>query len=343
MGLRRVIRTPNYGELNALRWSHEAVTRRLSPVSPWYEWWYYKAVDPGSSRAVYVAYGVVNPGDTQGALPGTCAFIAFGVPHLGVHLLRRFDRGVFSASERVAEVSIGQHRATQERVIGALEQDGHAVAWDLAFLGRWGVLAGGPAYRHHHLASALWYPAQADAECSGSVTVDGQTFIFDRAPGYQDRNWGQELPIWSFWVHANRFDDSPGSVLVCGGGLTRIAGAPPVRIACLVLRHHGRVHAFRNFQFEPVDIARHPDGWTLDARGLLHRLHVHAATDPAQVYEVEIPAPMGGGFRLEESLCGRVEVTLYRRTAFGGWVDVAQMHSQVGAVEHGAVTGVGAS
>ena len=72
-----------------------------------------------------------------------------------------------------------------------------------------------------------WQVTLADARATGSVTWQNQTFQFQNAPFYAEKNWGAALPIKWYWTQCNSFDgytasEEPSLSVTAGGGIRQI-------------------------------------------------------------------------------------------------------------------------
>lgn len=163
----------------------------------WYEWWYYKAVLPGTGQAFYFCYGVVNPGDTAQASAASRSYVSAGNFGEGETAEQAFPVSAFSASASSTFVRVGRNSATDKALKGVMPLPGGGQAsWDLKVEKDWGFNAMGWTMYPQGLSNIYWYPAQASAYMTGEVSWNGRTYRLDRVPAYQDRNWGRSFPKW---------------------------------------------------------------------------------------------------------------------------------------------------
>ena len=191
---------------NTLQWNRANYEKQNGKIDrdPWYEWWYYKVVDPRSHRAFYFVYGVVNPWDTEGKNPASRTYVGMG--DFSSNQICEEVRPVqdFKAEYEATDIQVGPHFATDGRIQGKINcPDGSAVAWNLRVDPEWNFNAMGWGMFIRDLSNIFWYPAQASAWMSGWIETHGQRIHINEAPAYQDRNWGSSFPKWWVWLVAN--------------------------------------------------------------------------------------------------------------------------------------------
>jgi hypothetical protein len=325
---------PAFGEgdpYNSFRW-------KSGDTRDWYEWWYYKVVDPETGEAFYFTYGVVNPGDSAYAKAGTKAVLQMGSFGSGVVLEQDFPLNEFSASAKSTEIHVGANVATDKRITGSMTgKDGNPVSWDLAIEKDWGFEAMGWVIRVPELSNIYWYPAQASARMTGTVEFGGKKYAFQNATAYQDRNWGRSFPLWWTWLVSNNFKSSPGTVLVAGGGKPRAFNGPALLSGlCIGLKHEGREYAFRTTDGDKVKFEIRWGKWEVTAynrRG--QKIEISAYAPPEKFLLLPFETPKGETFYDYEALTGQMTVKLFRKVK-GKWVPEASLETDQAGIEWGA-------
>jgi len=306
----------------------------------WYEWWYFKVVDPATQEAFYFTYGVVNPWDRERELAGTRAMIQAGDFKRKILIYKSFPVSDFSASYDSTKVRIGTHHATDRALQGAVRDErGHSISWNLKLLPDWKFNAMGWT-REVPGSGIYWYPAQASAKASGWVEIDGRRIELNHAPAYQDRNWGRSFPKWWTWITSNHFENSPGSVLAIGGGEPPLFGDNyPFEGLCIGLRHQGHEYVFRSVDFmNSVKFDIQWGTWKVQAQNTKgEAIEVEAWAPPEKFMDLPFPTPRGPIFHDYEALLGDLRVKLHRWSAVTGtWKLVADLHSNEGGIEWGS-------
>jgi tocopherol cyclase len=293
----------------------------------WYEWWYYKVVDPTSGEAFYFTYGVLNPGRVNGF-----GFLQAGSYGDHAALDARFALSDFSASTRGTQVALGRNTATDQRITGSLGD----LSWDLAYTKDWGFAAMGWAMEHPSISNIFWYPAQASAFATGTITYRGRTIHLEHAPAYQDRNWGRSFPDWWTWLVSNHFENSPGTVLAAGGGKPRLFNGPAISGLCIGLRYGGVDHAWRTNDGDSISFDIKWGKWEVTAtNGAGDKIEISAFAPAAKFLLLPFPTPQGKSFYDYEALAGAMTVKLARRKGFG-WENVATLSTQEAGIEWGS-------
>lgn len=304
----------------------------------WFEWWYYKVIDPQTQHAYFFCYGVVNPWDTDSQSAASHAFVTFG--DFDQHLILRFQTPVsqFNASAQTPFVQVGPQTATDTHLMASFEDQGHTVSWDLTYKKQFGWDAMGWGLLFPHFFNIYWHPAQMDAFVQGSITIDGREVVIKDAPGYQDRNWGHSFPTWWFWIHSNSFIENPQSSFVGGGGHAQDALDTPLPTAVLLaLKHNGKLYEFRSS--EPkyyFDWTMNLGHWEITAQNFQYKLLVTADALASDMMDLQFATPDGNIFHDYETLNGNLEVTLYQKKNLGLSLEkIVQLTSHSAGLEYG--------
>jgi tocopherol cyclase len=312
---------------NALIWNG-------SSRGDWYEWWYYKVVVPETREAFYFCYGVVNPWDLGLTKPASRSYVSFGSFGVLENFEQTFTPKDFTAASGSTFVKIGENTATDRMLQGHLTTpDGKEVSWDLTLEKNWGVNVMGWTIYQPGISNIFWYPAQASASMSGRITYRGKTVSLNRAPAYQDRNWGKSFPKWWAWLVSNHFKNSPGTVLAAGGGRPKIF--PGVEIyegMAIGLRHQGREYIFSPSKGDQVRLDINFGKWEVSARNRQgERLELSGYAPRDKFLLLQFMTPQGKLFNDYEALLGYIRVKLYTRTEL-----IADLETDEGGIEFGS-------
>ncbi|MBI5881884.1 MAG: hypothetical protein HZB91_02090 [Elusimicrobia bacterium] len=301
--------------------------------SDWYEWWYYKVVLPGTQEAFYLCYGVVNPWDLARTRPASRSYVSMGNFSAGAVVEQNFEPAEFSASQDTTFVRVRDNVATDRELKGRLPSpDGGEITWDLKVERDWAFNAMGWAMSQGWVSNIFWYPAQAGAFMSGRIDFKGKTYTLNRAPAYQDRNWGTSFPKWWTWLVSNNFKGSPGTVLAAGGGQPKIfPGTDFYQGVSIGLRHQGKEYAFRPTSGDLVKVDVRFGKWEVSARnrhGEKIELSAHAPREKFLL--LKFMTPQGREFNDFEALLGRIRVKLYKDSKL-----IADLQTDEGGIEFG--------
>jgi hypothetical protein len=229
-----------------------------------------------------------------------------GFPLQGLDLSRR-GQAPFS-------LRVGSNGIEEDSCRGALQVDGHQVAWDLRYRSRFQVT----------LSSKGWIgfsrTPHSDAVFCGQIVLDGQTFTGDPLGfGVQGHNCGYRHR--NFWTWAHAYFPRPSQP---ASTLEALVYEMPFGLVFrkAVLWHDGQKHVFRNLQE-----SGRPDAmqWkfrgtanaiglaaTIDGRGpSAHRLR-YMKTDCSGTFEVVNNSLASASLLLEED--GRPIEELYTAT-----------------------------
>ncbi len=328
---------------NAYQWNRQNVLSGSSAVDhrPWYEWWYYKVVDPKSRRSFYWVYGVVNPWDQGSEMAGTRASVAMGSFDEKITLQKNYPLRDFHSSYDETLIQIDSNTATDQMLQGSLSDDqGNSASWNLTLKKVWGFNAMGWAMGIPRLLNIYWYPAQASARMSGTLNFNGTKIDLDNAPAYQDRNWGNSFPKWWAWIVSNQFENSPGTVLAAGGGKPKIAGQfEPYQGMSIGLLHEGVEYHFRPNDGDIVETDISFGKWEVVATKLgRYRIILSAYATPEQFMLLPFASPDGKVFKDYEALNGDVRLQLFKKQAGlnDQWECIADLISHDAGIEFGS-------
>ena len=313
---------------NTYQWNRENRDTGEIDTGPWYEWWYYKLIDPQTGDSFYFCYGVVNPWDQSASDKNSRAFISFG--DFKNHLLLEtiLPASQFQSSYDRPFTRVGPHVSTDHMISAAFESKGHHVSWILSIQKKVAWDAMGWGLRFPSLFNIYWHPAQMHAKFDGTLTIDDRTYIIENANGYQDRNWGRAFPKWWFWMSVQDFNENPNSSFVAGGGDARVSYGIPVPTAILMgLHHEGVLYEFRSSDFNHYfDWEIEMGQWKISAINRFHRIVVSASEERENMLDLPFYTPGGETFHDYETLTGTIHVELYKRRPLAiGWEKIADL------------------
>lgn len=190
------------------------------------------------------------------------------------------------------------------------------VTWPKAF-------GGGGIFSAIPFLNQYWHPYFLGGKASGTVTYDGETWAFDGAKLYAERNWGTGFPLRWWWGQAHDFGDNDVCVAFSGGLLSlgpiaRDVNGIVVRVGPKVIR------------MTPPVLVRSQigdDHWLL--RGRSARYQIELEGDGTHLPPHVLPVPLPGERRNIdtdfEHLGGRLRCTVRERgrLLFGGTSELA--------------------
>jgi tocopherol cyclase len=308
--------------------------------SPWFEWWYYKIVIPETQKSFYFVYGVVNPWDVKGSMAGTRSFVGMGDFSRNQTIEQRFDIKEFKASYKATQIKVANSNFATDRVlVGSISNEkSDSGNWNIRIERKWNFNATGWA-TGKNLTKIEWYPAQADARCSGEVTLNGEKTVFENAPCYQDRNWGSQFPDWWAWIVSNNFEYSPNTTLAIGGGRTTLnETGNKVTAFAIGFKHNGVEYAWRPNDGDLINYDVNFGKWEIVGTNKDNRIKISAYAPPEKFMDLQFMSPTGRIFHDYEALQGDVKVELYEKS--GGiepyWRLKAEFISHQAGIEYGS-------
>ena len=196
------------------------------------------------------------------------------------------------------------------------------------------IAGGSSVFQTIPALNQYWHPWLPGGRASGTATIDGETWEFDGAQVYSEKNWGREgFPVSWWWGQAQGFDE-PGASLAFAGGLVT-SGPMKVEVTALVVMlPDGRVIRLGDPVVSPVTTTTADEEWRLSGRGFGWRIEVEASAPLDQAFVLPVPLPSEhrntpGDL---EHLVGDLKVTVSR---FGQHVWTGT--TSLAALEHGGL------
>lgn len=331
---------PASDRFNTLIWNRKNHDRQNQKIDKddWFEWWYYKVVDPQTNESFFFTYGVINPWDLEGKSKESFAVLQAGDFEHKIFSEKKFAVRDFAASYDDTYVKVGENIATDKLIKGhIISDDGHEISWDLSIEKDWSFNAMGWGMEKPYVSNIFWYPAQASAFMTGWIQYDKKFVKFERAPAYQDRNWGQSFPKWWTWLASNNFKNSPGTVLAAGGGKPKALNKFSVfNGLCIGLRHQGKEYAFRTTDGDKIKFDIKWGTWEVQAQNSRkQKIEISAYAPPEKFLLLPFHSPQGKDFYDYEALTGNIKVRLFEKQS-GKWQLVANLDSDQGGIEWGS-------
>lgn len=179
-----------------------------------------------------------------------------------------------------------------------------------------------------------WHPWLLGGRASGTATLGDETWTFDNARVYGEKNWGREgFPDSWWWGQAQGFAEPDACVAFAGGLVT--ARPMKVEVTALVVRlPGGRVLRLGNPVVSPVRTRTSDERWELSGRGYGWQVKVTGTSPRDDAYVLPVPLPsqhrnVPGDL---EHLAGDLEISVRRfgRQVWSGRTSLA-------ALEHGGL------
>lgn len=337
----------NDDPFNGFIWNRENLGTSEVDRDDWYEWWYFKLIDPATNAPFYFLYGVTNPWDVgpQPEKSTSRSFVGFGnfadrwtvEQEFPVETIRA-EYGRFALDFGNGNSASHSGLTGQIQAVDKEQGKPRQVRWNLSTTPDWSYNAMGWTMKLPWASNIFWYPAQASLFASGTVEVDGKVYEVRSAHGYQDRNWGRSFPKWWAWIVASEFEGSPGTVLAGGGGVPKVINIFEMPVFSMGLRHEGKEYSFRfnDGDWIEMDIAFgqwrlkliNRDGFRLEVTG-------HAPEE--RFMDLVFRTPQGEDFHDLEALMGTLEITLSEWKPFqGGWQEITRLRTEKGGLEYGS-------
>lgn len=314
--------------------------------SDWYEWWYFKIIEPKTKKAYYFVYGLVNPWDIKKELPSSKVFVTAGSFSEKLIVEQQFAMNSFIArkdkyqsNEPIFKIGDSNFLSPTEASGNIINGKNQNVRWHFKTQRQWEFNAMSWALYAPEITNIFWYPIQASLKMTGWIEFNGERVEFDNALGYQDRNWGRSFPKWWAWIVSQNFKNSPGTVLASGGGLPRIKGLGNILEGmCLGVFHQGKEYKFRLIDGHRIKMNVRFGKWYVEAINHSNEKIVLEAHAPKEKFMIlPFTTPQGEVFKDYETLNGYARLKLYKRKFFGQpWSLIADLETEEAGIEYGS-------
>lgn len=176
-----------------------------------------------------------------------------------------------------------------------------------------------------------WHPWLLGGRVTGRVELGGESWEFQGADVYGEKNWGKEgFPESWWWGQASGFAERNACLAFAGGRVTA-RGVNTTATALVVRLPDARVIRLGNPVVSPVRTRTTDDTWHLEGLGYGWHISVHAEALLGQAFVLPVPLPsehrnVPGDL---EHLVGEMDVVVRRwgRIVWRG-------HTAMAALEH---------
>ena len=283
------------------------------------EGWFWRLTDSASGRVVVALCSVNRHQD------GDWATVAVALHPGGVVRSAALDGAVAESSTFSVHAGTGPGGRLAAS-IDRLQIDLDDIHLDLHFADpfTWPkAFGGGGVFSSIPFLNQYWHPYRLGGKASGTVEFGGDTWSFDGALLYAERNWGAGFPERWWWGQAHDFDGADVSVAFSGGLLQ--LGSMRRDVTGVVVRIGNRVIRMT----PPASVRSHVTDarWTVSARSPRYHVELHGDGTGADPHVLPVPLPVerrnvDTDF---EHLAGQLRCTVrkFGRVVFDGTCELA--------------------
>ncbi len=283
------------------------------------EGWFWRLTDSATGRVVVALCSVNRSRD------GDWATVAVALHPGGVVQ----SAALAGAETEMSRFSVRAGTGPTGLVVAGLDRlqiDLEGVHLDMRFADPFSwpkAFGGGGLFSSVPFLNQYWHPYRLGGTASGTVEFSEDSWSFDGAPLYAERNWGAGFPERWWWGQAHDFDGADVAVAF-SGGLLQLG---PIRrdVTGVVVRLGNRV-----IRLAPPALVRShvSDGhWTVRARTPRYQIELdgHDAGLSPHVLPVPLPAERRNIDTDFEHLAGRLHcsVRTFGRLVFDGTCEMA--------------------
>lgn len=314
--------------------------------SDWYEWWYFKVVEPKTKKAYYFVYGLVNPWDTKNDRSASKVFVNAGSFSHKMIIEQKYEMNSFVVRKNKNQITEPIFKIGDKTFLSPTEFSGdiinennQKVRWHFKTERQWEFNAMSWALFAPEISNIFWYPIQANLKMTGWIDFNGDKVEFKNVQGYQDRNWGRSFPKWWAWIVSQNFRNSPGTILASGGGLPRIKGLGSIlQGVCIGIIHQNKEYKFRLTDGHKIKVSIQFGKWHAEAINHSNEKIVLDAYAPKEKFMLlPFTTPQGEIFKDYETLNGFARVQLFKRLFPGKpWQLIADLETDEAGIEFGS-------
>ena len=276
---------------------------------PFFEGWYYKAIDASEQHRYAIIPGIFLSGDPE----EHHAFVQVLDGRTGQTSYHRYPADEFWAADGSLNVQIGPNRFTADGLSVQIDTPELAMSGELHFgpVRPWPISLASPGIMG-------WYAWMPFMECyhgvvsldhgiEGRLTVNGQAVDFGGGRGYTENDWGKACPQAWIWYQTNHFEQ-PGISLTCSAAIMPWIGRsfPGFIVG---LWHGGVLYRFATYNgasVERLEVTDQQVNWAV--RNKRHCLEMVATRAEGGLLRAATTVDMGR--RAAETLTATVEVRL---------------------------------
>ncbi|HEY4244274.1 MAG TPA: tocopherol cyclase family protein [Kofleriaceae bacterium] len=289
-----------------------------------YEVWYTTWNDPVSGDGYWLRYLIEQPleGDARGELWFARFDPARPARTFGIH--RHFAIGAVASDG--ARLRIGAAEFAHDHAKGSLAGDGHDVRWDLRWEPAAKTLRHLPdvMYARGGLGETTVHSPNPRVPLSGTLVIDGERVVFDRAIAGQSHVWGKKHGYSWTWGRCAEFQGSDALLELLAVRLQRRGRVLPP-LALVALDWEGESHRFTQFRHTIANRATWRVGETaFSAWSPRLRIEGTLTCTPEQMVNAPYLDPDGTEVFCANTEIGDAKLVIYRRRGLG-WQEAATL------------------
>lgn len=153
-----------------------------------------------------------------------------------------------------------------------------------------------------------WQILMAHGLATGSITWQGETYHFNKAPAYSEKNWGRAFPQKWFWLNCNAFSEHSDLALTAGGGRREVLGIAE-EVALICVHYQGQFYEFVPWNCQVCWEIQPWGKWKMTAFGTKFVVEILGQTD-RQGTLLRAPTEQGLQFCCRDTMKGQLHLKL---------------------------------
>jgi hypothetical protein len=280
-----------------------------------YESWFVRANHPHNPLAIWIRYTLFRARDQRPALGEVWAVWSDGARQQTRAFKEEFPLEQCRFSTSLMQVDAGDNHLQPGALQGLLQEGNDQLSWDLHYdNGEPPLLFLPESFYKRPLPKAKSLVSRPHIRLSGTLTLNGETFVLDRWPGSENHNWGSQHTDRYAWGQVVGFDNAPDAFLECATAQVKLGPLYSPQLSIAALRLDGETLLFNSLSRAlRANADYRPFQWTLQTGNGDTRLNISMATMADRVAALTYYNPPGGNKICLNSKLAGVTATLSRR------------------------------
>jgi tocopherol cyclase len=305
---------------------HQGYHYNSSINTRFFEGWYYRISIPELQQSFAFMYAIDDPQGNTPVSGGSVQILGIDDAHLWRTLPNssdfyaaydRFYLEHWGKQNRDLEGYSASDRHNRGKIYDPLSQTFCTWDYQIKSIHTWGRAQPTMGiWSYFSVFEPGWQILATHALASGSITWQNQTYSFQNAPAYSEKNWGRSFPSKWFWIQANSFNaesfiDPPELAITAAGGIRQYLGQSS-QVAMISLFYQGQFYRFMP-DSSTIDCQIQPWGsWQICAVNPDFEITLSGYTDQSGEY-IMVPTAKGLSFDCRDTGQGNLSLDLKER------------------------------
>lgn len=283
-----------------------------------FEGWYYRLILPEIQQSFAFMYAIDDPQGGTACSGGSMQVLGIDDRHLWRTLPNVSD--FYASPDRLYLEHWGKggqgysasDRHNKGRLVDAVT--GKSCIWDykMEVLDTWGDRRRPEATMGYLSYLPIFEPGWqiliARGLATGAIAWQGETYKFQNAPAYCEKNWGRSFPHKWFWLQCNAFPGYEDLSITVAGGIREHLGYK-TSVAMVGIHDSDRFYSFMPENSEIYCDIQPWGQWRIQARNQSQQVEVNGSTQHNGT-QIMVPTASGLKFCCKDTARGELRLSL---------------------------------